>query len=109
MSMYDPVHDGTAAIAGFRSGDLIVGLEVCEVDDDQERAVEVDATSSSSPAVTTVTTSSSSNSLSSKRRKVAITDSTTDEEWVHFAQSCEQLQPGSDTVIWVHRKEKNTL
>lgn len=30
MTMYDPEYDGFAAQVGFKSGDLIVGIEVCE-------------------------------------------------------------------------------
>lgn len=101
MSIYDPVYDGTAALAGFRSGDLIEALEVCE-ESIGEGAVAVDATAATS---TTTATSSSSNA-GSRRRKVDITGFMSDEEWVHFAQSCEQLQPGTDTVMWVRRKDR---
>jgi len=106
MSMYDPVYDGTAALAGFRSGDLIVALEVCEgtgiVD---ESAVDADSISATAtPAATT--TISGSSSTGKRRRKVDITGVASDEEWVRFAQSCEQLEPGSDTVMWVRRKER---
>ena len=98
MSMYDPVYDGTAALAGFRSGDLIEALEVCE-ESTRESAVAVDAT-------TATTAVGSSSNVGSIRRKVDITGITSDEEWVHFAQSCEQLQPGTDTVMWVRRKDR---
>lgn len=102
MSMYDPVYDGTAAQAGFRSGDLIVGLEVCEAYNNEGTA-EVEVTAGDMGA------SAGGGRSGSRRQKVDITGGTTDEEWVHFAQSCEQLEPGSDTVMWVRRKEKSSV
>lgn len=102
MSMYDPVYDGTAALAGFRSGDLIEALEVCEESIGESVMVDVDATA----ATPTATATSSSSNAGSRRRKVDITGFMSDEEWVHCAQSCEQLQPGTDTVMWVRRKDR---
>lgn len=97
MSMYDPLYDGTAALAGFRSGDLIVGLEVCDEINVNDNTFNTDATSTKG------------NIIGIRRRKADITGFTSDDEWVRFAQSCEQLEPGSDTVIWVRRKEGNTV
>lgn len=77
LSQYDPVFDGFAAQAGFRSGDLVVGMEVCSRSGDDDVII---------------------------RHRVSITGRTTDAEWSKWAQTCELLEPGSDTVLWVQRR-----
>lgn len=90
MALYQPQFDGTAAQYGFRTGDMIVGLEVCEEADQMCDASDVDCDATAGPVV--------------RRRKVDISGSTSDEQWIEFAQSCEQLQTGSDTVLFVRRR-----
>jgi hypothetical protein len=95
MASYDPQYDGHAGQAGFRSGDLIVGIEVCEVgqqDDSCDASAEGESCQQNSSTVL--------------RRREDITDATSDEDWVRFAQSCENLDPGSNTVLWVRRKSR---
>lgn len=88
MSLYQSEYDGTAAQHGFRTGDMIVGLEVCE--------------KVTSPECDAGTAVCSDNEV--QRRTVEISGTTSDEEWIAYAQSCEQLQPGSDTVLYVRRR-----
>jgi hypothetical protein len=97
--MYDPRYDGTAAQSGFRSGDLIVGLEVCKSITDNYC---VTGTKPSLCAASWERTMSSG----FLREKVDITGTTTDEEWVNFAQSCELLDPNKTTVMWVRRRNR---
>jgi hypothetical protein len=94
MAVYDPLFDGYAGQAGFRSGDLIVGIEVCEVAP-QDNSCEVSSDSVACKEDTGF-----------RRRRQDITDATSDEDWVRFAQSCENLDPGSNTIMWVRRKVK---
>ncbi len=98
MSMYDPRYDGTAAQSGFRSGDLIVGLEVC-------KSVTDNCVAGAEPSLCAATREGTMSS-GFVREKVDITGYTTDEEWVKFAQSCELLDPNRTTVMWVRRRDR---
>jgi hypothetical protein len=80
LAEYNSTHDGAAADAGFRTGDLIVGIEVCE----------------QVPSLQDVKQHVS-------RRMVNITSGLQKEKWISYATSCERLEPGSDTVIVVQR------
>lgn len=129
--LYDPLYDGYAAQAGFKTGDLIVGLEVCEEEVAAEEEVAVDAvggvttanggelksvkdvdSDTTTPATTTsdgdsvAASSSSSPEIVKKvrRRMVDVVPSMTDAEWIPYAQSCERRDPGSDTVMRVRRR-----
>lgn len=104
MSMYDPCFDGTAAGAGFRSGDLIVGLEVCERAGDTCGGSEGRTTGPDGERCAAEVREEPGAGFT--RRRVDITGSTTDEEWVRYAQSCEQLDPLRETVVWVRRKQR---
>lgn len=87
MSLYLPEYDGTAAQYGFRTGDMIVGLEVCE------SVSSCDADTACDVTMAEV-----------QRRMVEISGNTSDEEWISYAQSCELLQPGSDSVLHIRRR-----
>lgn len=95
--MYDPLYDGTAGSVGFRSGDLIVGLEVCD------RAVREVCSSGEELCTGEVSDNATPTFV---RRRVNVTGLTTDEEWVQYAQSCELLDPLGETVLWVRRKKQ---
>lgn len=105
MSTYDPLYDGTAASVGFRSGDLIVGIEVCD-----DRTAE----SCQNPGPDTGGEQCNAELRGDspppfRRRRVNITGLTTDEEWMQHAQSCERLDTQGETVLWVRRrKQKRT-
>ena len=80
--LYNPVFDGYAFLYGFRTGDRIVALEVCEM--------EVSADSSSTFSV--------------QRRMLHIPDDMNDEDWVTAAQSCEnEASRGQPTRFIVNR------
>ena len=76
---YDPLYDGFAFEAGFRTGDRISALEVCEV--------QVDLNGDS--VIT--------------RKLVDIHTQMTDAEWVAAAQSCETLERDVPVLMVVQR------
>lgn len=75
-SLYQPIYDGYAAEAGFRTGDLISGIEVCYIDNQTKEIIK-------------------------EMREVTLL--TSDELWLEYAQSCERLTPGAPTVLRVKR------
>ena len=115
MTLYDPVFDGHAAQAGFRDRDIIHQLEVCYEEtlrddscDVQDRSVEhglyVTRDGLNEEGFVPV------DGLSGKKERrmvgrttVDIDSEVSDEQWVQYAQSCEQLAPGEDTVMVVKR------
>lgn len=115
MDNYIPEYDGYAALAGFRTGDMIVGLEVCqEVQEGQEGDdVSVKCETDSSGTKTCTSGSGSSYYIREtaqggrrvRRHMESITgDLVEDSDWVAQAQSCEILDTGADTVIRVRRR-----
>ncbi len=123
VEMYNPVYDGYAYQAGFLTGDMIVGLEICEefAIESAEKSgkslnstaatvndcAETDETCANSAVVSQSEEDyldGNSNTTKVVRRMVEITGDTTDEQWIQFAQSCEQLEPGADTVMTVRRR-----
>lgn len=88
---YDPIYDGYAAQSGFHSGDLIIGIEVCRLATICENIP--DNTCKAGETV--------------HRYNQDISQTTTDEEWIDYAQSCEKFAPGTETVIKVRRRIKN--
>lgn len=101
--MYNPLYDGTAASAGFRSGDLIVGLEVCDNAGESCRSRAELGGSGEGLCAAEVSDDATPTIV---RRRVNITGLTTDEEWVQYAQSCELFDPLGKTVLWVRRKKQ---
>lgn len=83
MSQYDPLYDGHAASSGFRTGDLIVGIEECVYHAGRD-------------------CSSCAEGQGVSRRMAQVED-VSDDEWVRLAQSCETLCPGEPTVLRVRR------
>ena len=104
MENYDPKYDGTAAQAGFRTGDLIVGLEICEEIYLAEALVVEEESIIITEDEDGLRDLMGINSKKVVRRMVDIAGDTTDEQWVEWAQSCERLAPNSDTVLLVRRK-----
>lgn len=119
MESYNPVYDGYAAEAGFRTGDMIVGLEVCEEVKEEEEEVEEQQCSEETCREGPQKGSEESTNRDRgyvretaqggrvRRRMEAIGgDLVSDERWVQLAQSCERLDPGADTVIRVRRRSR---
>jgi hypothetical protein len=99
LAQYDPQYDGHAGQAGFRSGDQIIGIEVCE-DEVTSNAGECVAAPESGSAQCKNT----SRTGRVIRRRADITGFTGDSEWQDYAQSCERYDPRGNTVLWVRRK-----
>lgn len=105
MSQYDPVFDGQAAAAGFRTGDLIIGLERCEfrqkpfIDED---IIGVSHDGENGQPKTCSSKQGRTDELVS-RTMVDVTPHMTDEEWTALAQSCEQLASQVKTKFIVKR------
>lgn len=78
MALYNAQYDGYAASHGFRTGDLITGIEVCFAGTGEAKGQVI-------------------------REMREITGRTSDEQWVQYAQSCEMLAPGSNTKLRVRR------
>lgn len=92
LTQYDAKYDGNAAAAGFRTGDLIIGLERCKF---QRKTP---------PAVTEAQCSSEGNQEELvSREMVPITRTMNDKEWTELAQSCEQLSPSTKSKMRVRR------
>jgi hypothetical protein len=100
MAQYDPIYDGYAAQAGFRTGDLIIGIEKCEfqtkesLDDDNNNNQNNDNGKCTIEGKEEVLIS---------RTMVPITLQTTDEEWTSFTQSCEQIASENNIKMKVRR------
>jgi hypothetical protein len=115
MVLYDPVFDGHAAQAGFRDYDIIHQLEVCHLEtlrdascDAQDRSVEHDlcVTRDGLNEEGLVTVDGLPGEKERRvvgRSTVDINSEMSDEQWVQYAQSCEQLAPGDETVMVVKR------
>jgi hypothetical protein len=117
MDLYDPVFDGYAAQAGFRDHDIIHQLEVCHVETwrdasccgARDRSVEHGhcvtrdgLNEEGSVAVDGLPGEKERRVVG--RTTVDIDSDTSDEQWVQYAQSCEQLAPGDETVMVVKRR-----
>ena len=77
---YDPLFDGFAAQSGFLTGDQIVGLQVCELqDEDITTKTTVTVTGDQTAATTTTSTKV-------LKRMVEVLPSWSDEDWVEAAQ-----------------------
>ncbi len=83
MALYDEAYDGYAGNHGFRTGDLITGIEVCFKEQGNDHSAPV------------------------RREMRAVTGRTSDDEWVQYAQSCEALAPGTNTRLRVRRVRRN--
>lgn len=95
-ALYNPTYDGYAYQSGFRNGDIIVGLQVCEKHYSLSSVEGVDGISSDEL----------SNQFEVRRKMVHIPPDMLAEEWMLAAQSCEILSPGDDTVMVVKRQIK---
>lgn len=118
MALYDPVFDGHAAQAGFRDHDIIHRLEVCHqemtpsCDDALDRSVEhglcvrrLDSLNGEgSDADDSLPGEMGERRVVVVRTTVDIDSEMSDEQWMQYAQSCEQLAPGDDTVMVVKRR-----
>jgi hypothetical protein len=87
-------YDGYAAQAGFRTGDIIIGIEMCE----QANTTEADTAIDGTIIGTAI-----------QRRMVQITPRTSDDEWAEVATSCEKLAPGEPVAMLVRRFEPITV
>lgn len=120
MALYDPVFDGHAQQAGFRDHDIIHQLEVCHETETTLRDASCDALDRSVEHGLCVMRRDSLNGEGSDaydslpgemgERRVVVVRTTvdigsevSDEQWMQYAQSCEQLAPGDDTVMVVKR------
>lgn len=118
LSLYDPVYDGFAAQAGFRNRDIIHELEVCfrlgsgSEDSNNESGCSSIFTEGCHPVQQLLNGDSHLQTVERGggvgRAFVPIDGNTTDEQWVQYAQSCEQLAPGQDTVLVVKRLKQGT-
>jgi hypothetical protein len=79
LSLHDAQHDGHAAQHGFRTGDLVVGIETCRLADESNADSGV------------------------LRQWRAVSPDMADEDWMEAAQSCEWLAPGERTKLRVRR------
>lgn len=112
MTLYDPVFDGHAVQAGFRDRDIIHRLEVCyeetlrddscDVQDRSEEHVTRDGLNGEGLVPADGLTGKKQRRMVG-RTTVDIDSEVSDEQWVQYAQSCEQLAPGEDTVMVVKR------
>lgn len=103
-SIYDPRYDGFAFQAGFRTGDIISGLQVCQKrdvglhdvliggDGASGRSIHVDVDGNDEPLDSIVS-----------KKVIPIPPNLSDEAWIQAAQSCEIFAPGDDTVMVVTR------
>jgi hypothetical protein len=92
LTQYDPQFEGHAAAAGFRTGDLIIGLERCVFESKRPESVEEGKCSAEGVTEELVS-----------RTMVPVTTTMTDSEWTTLAQSCEQLAPQSKAKMRVRR------
>jgi S1-C subfamily serine protease len=90
-------YDGYAAQAGFRSGDIIIGVEVCHAVSSLKESSKV--------SVADVNIDGEPSEAKVVREMQSITPFTTDEEWTKAATSCELLEPQSPTVLMIRRFE----
>lgn len=112
LKYYEPVYDGYAFQAGFRSGDLIIAIETCK-NADEEGPTGISENEgrllphSGSTATTTFSAAAAGDDMDVSvgviRSMVEVTTATTDSDWISLAQSCERLEPGADTVMIVRR------
>jgi len=78
LTNYQPKYDGYAGSVGFHTGDLIIGVSQCTVEDDNGKK-------------------------KVKKETQAITLQTSDEDWLRIVQSCEQLLPNESVTMRVKR------
>lgn len=83
MTQYDPDTDGYAAQSGFENGDILRGIEVCSLQQDN------------SENTTTTTTTI--------QRRLIKVDNFSDKEWKEMASSCEFLDPKKPSVFIIER------
>jgi hypothetical protein len=94
LDLYQPEYDGFAAQAGFENGDLIAGGEVCEPEvqeQGEDRQAKGKGKGMDEPRKL-------------RRHMHPINTSTSDEEWIQAAQSCELLAYGQPTKLMVRRR-----
>lgn len=92
LTQYDAKFDGNAAAAGFRTGDLIIGLERCSFERKTPSVAQEGQCSSEGNQEELVS-----------REMVPVTTTMTDQEWTELAQSCEQLSPSTKAKMRVRR------
>ncbi len=107
MKNYLPETDGNAAKFGFRSGDIIRGIEACYLDE-EDPSLNVGGNSSENK---TDCDASVDGTCTSKRspvvkRKLVSLDNMPPPLWAEVAASCETLQPQADTVLVAERRER---
>jgi hypothetical protein len=94
-ALYNPTYDGYAYQAGFRNGDIIFGLQVCERFKTQSNEVGSDGGFANDD---------STEEFEVRKRLIRIEPDISSEDWVQAAQSCEILAPGESTVMVVKRQ-----
>eukprot|EP01038_Epipyxis_sp_PR26KG_P005959 gene5959-8212_t len=103
MTLYNPMYDGFAAKAGFRTGDIIVGIQVCNeslvpCSENDMINNEIDCRQFDNSEIPHYS------KIEMSRRFFIFDDiSLSDEEWVAATQSCEILDHHKDTVLIVKR------
>jgi hypothetical protein len=111
LDLYQPEYDGFAAQAGFENGDLIAGVEVCEKqvqvhEEDQRKKVKGAGNNNDNNHQKAGLGSGVEREQPRKLRRHMhrINTSTSDEEWIQAAQSCEELAYGEPTRLLVRRR-----
>jgi hypothetical protein len=97
MKLYNPIYDGYAASSNFHTGDIIKSLEICEIKEDKEDDEDDYNNDINNDGNIIIY----SNFIT--RRLVDIDVDITDELWLVYAQSCENLSPYSNTIMIVER------
>lgn len=106
LKMYNPVYDGHAGAAGFKSGDLITGISYCRVKKDAKKKEQEEKVSDTSePQCKTV--AEPEPEVIKKIKKITL--KTTDDEWKRYAQSCEQLLPKESITFRIKRSVPDIL
>jgi hypothetical protein len=117
MKSYSPYYDGYAGKAGFRSGDLIIGVSYCyEVPDPSDTSYANAAAVTSSGETVPVEREEGkcvANASGHKQKMMTVKEMrnitlyTTDDEWTNIAQSCEKLMPREKITMRVKRHIKD--
>jgi len=104
--LYQAEYDGYAAQAGFRFGDLIVGLEECTLapeEREKDASADSDSARSSSSAAPGVQGVAQEPKLRLVREMREVLPTMQPERWVELAQSCEKNNPGQPVSFVVRR------
>ncbi len=89
--LYSAVNDGFAFRDGFRTNDIIIGIQHCRImNHESENVVTIDGSSSKSQVMI-------------RNIELVNRSNFTFSDWVQVAQSCEKLSPNDKTVLIIER------